>query len=124
VKSKIRPSALGKARSRAQRTILEPVLSSFLAGLGPYRSRVSRIVLFGSRARGDQRPRSDYDLLMVVDREDRKLSDAMYDLVLDALLAYGILVSLKIMTRAEHGRLTRQHTPFIERIEAEGVQLA
>lgn len=29
-----------------------------------------RIILFGSRARGDQRPDSDYDLLVILDRVD------------------------------------------------------
>jgi hypothetical protein len=41
----------------------DPVLSRFRLELGEaYGSRLERVVLFGSRARGDARPDSDYDI--------------------------------------------------------------
>jgi predicted nucleotidyltransferase len=35
---------------------IDPVLSDFLARIAVVRPRIERLVLFGSRARGDQRP--------------------------------------------------------------------
>ena len=44
-------------------TIADPVLSRFRAALDEiYGERIERVVLFGSRARGDARPDSDYDV--------------------------------------------------------------
>src|SRR5258708_36109316 len=41
----------------------DPVLKRFCAALGEaYGDRLERVVLFGSRARGDHRPDSDYDI--------------------------------------------------------------
>jgi predicted nucleotidyltransferase len=41
----------------------DPVLRRFRAALDwPYGKRLDRVVLFGSRARGDARPDSDYDV--------------------------------------------------------------
>src|ERR1700710_1616927 len=42
---------------------IDPVLSRFRAELNSaYGARIERVVLFGSRARGDARPDSDYDV--------------------------------------------------------------
>lgn len=42
---------------------VDSVLSRFRAALDEaYGSRIERVVLFGSRARGDARPESDYDV--------------------------------------------------------------
>jgi predicted nucleotidyltransferase len=44
-------------------TIADPILSRFRAALDDvYGERIERVVLFGSRARGDARPDSDYDV--------------------------------------------------------------
>ncbi len=41
----------------------DPVLTRFRAALdAAYGERIARVVLFGSRARGDHRPDSDYDV--------------------------------------------------------------
>src|SRR5712691_2261832 len=41
----------------------DPVLNRFRAALNEaYGERIERVVLFGSRARGDARPDSDYDV--------------------------------------------------------------
>lgn len=41
----------------------DPILARFKAALDQmYGDRIDRIVLFGSRARGDARPESDYDV--------------------------------------------------------------
>ena len=45
----------------------DPVLSRFRQELGEaYGSKLERVVLFGSRAHGDARPDSDYDIAVFI----------------------------------------------------------
>ena len=66
---------------------------------------------------------SDYDLLVVVARKEPALLDALYDGVMDVLLAHGRLVSLKVFGEAEFKRLMNLRTPFMARIAEEGKKL-
>ena len=46
----------------------DPVLDRFRSALDEaYGDRLSRVVLFGSRARGDARPDSDYDIAVFIE---------------------------------------------------------
>lgn len=101
----------------------DPVLQEFLEKITPLRKHITRVILFGSRARGDDRTDSDYDLLIVVPRKDDHLLDGLYEGVMDVLLAHGRLISLKIFPEREFERLTRLQTPFMQRVKAEGVAL-
>ena len=103
--------------------VQDPVLQEFLEKITPLRKHITRVIVFGSRARGDHRTDSDYDLLIVVPRKDDQLLDGLYDSVMDVLLAHGRLISLKIFPEAEFERLTRLQTPFMQRVKAEGVPL-
>jgi len=51
----------------------DPILKRFRAALDAlYGERIERVVLFGSRARGDHQPDSDYDVAVFLrDFEDR-----------------------------------------------------
>lgn len=69
----------------------DSVLRDFLGKIASVRPRIKRIVLFGSRARGTERPDSDYDLLLVVMHTDDALVDVLYEAVMDVLLAHGRL---------------------------------
>jgi predicted nucleotidyltransferase len=100
---------------------VDPILAEFIERIEPVRSAIERIVLFGSRARRDHRPDSDYDVLVVVGQRDDRLVDVLYDSVMDILLAHGRLISLKIMAQAELARLQALGAPFVTRIAAEGV---
>lgn len=101
----------------------DPVLQEFLEKINPIRKHITRVILFGSRARGDDRTDSDYDLLIVVPRKDDQLIDSLYEGVMDVLLAHGRLISLKIFPEGEFKRLTQLETPFMQRVKAEGVPL-
>jgi predicted nucleotidyltransferase len=87
------------------------------------RPHITALRLFGSRARGDHRTYSDYDVLVVVRRKSAALVDALYESVLQVLLTHGRLVSLKVFEEQEFARLERLGTPFTRRIAAEGQPL-
>ena len=109
--------------ARVAAMVDDPVLRDFLEKINPLRKQITRLILFGSRARGDNRRDSDDDLLIVVPRKDDHLRDGLYERVMDVLLAHGRLISLKIFPEREFERLTRLQTPFMQRIKAEGVPL-
>jgi predicted nucleotidyltransferase len=101
----------------------DAILADFLEGIRSVRPQIGCLLLFGSRARGDHRTHSDYDVLVVVTRKSRGLLDALYESVLDVLLTHGRLISLKIFEEQEFARLQRLATPFTRRIAAEGQPL-
>ena len=101
------------------------VLTKFLKGLKPFEEdKIKKIYLFGSRARGTERPDSDYDLLLVV-RQDFSLADKdkLYERVMDTLLETGRLVSLKIFKEKEFKRLCDLETPFTRTVLKEGIEI-
>lgn len=101
----------------------DPVLEDFLRRIAPVRPKIHRLLLFGSRARRTHRLDSDYDVLLVVSKKDETLRDALYEAVMDVLLARGRLVSLKVFEEREFARLQALWTPFMQHISEEGIPL-
>ena len=110
-------------RSMNRATSDDPVLQDFLKGIEQIRPLISKVILFGSRAKGTHRLDSDYDVLVVADRKEDALVDVLYEAVMDVLLAHGRLVSLKIFPKSEYDRLQALHTPFMTQIAEEGVSI-
>jgi len=102
----------------------DPIVQRFLGKIGKVKQKIQAVYLFGSRARGTERPDSDYDLLLVVTRNfslsDR---DKLYDRVVDVLLETGKLLSLKVFKEKEFQRLSGLRTPFIENVLREGIKV-
>src|SRR5687767_2612870 len=70
--------------------VVDPVLTRFRAALEAiYGDRLARVVLFGSRARGDARADSDYDVAVFLrgnprsDEERHKVADVITYLLLE-----------------------------------------
>lgn len=104
--------------------IQDAVLEKFSQGIKGVKEKIRAVYLFGSRARGTDRPDSDYDLLLVV-TEDFSLTDKskLYDSVMDVLLETGRLVSLKIFKEKEFNRLRALETPFMQNVLREGIKI-
>ena len=84
--------------------------------------KVKAVYLFGSRARGDHRANSDYDLLLVVRNSfTSQNKDMLYDLVMDILLETGNLLSLKIFRESKYRDLINQNTSFFQNINKEKI---
>ncbi len=102
---------------------LDPILSKFLKSSGSNK-KIRKVFLFGSRARGTERPDSDYDLLLVVTPAfTQSDKDKLYDCVMDILLESGRLVSLKIFKEPVFKRLMNLGTPFMTHIKKEGIKI-
>ena len=71
-----------------------------------------RVSLFGSRARGDGGPRSDYDLMVVLRRASGENRDLVHGLATEIELEHGVDLSTKITDRERFERLRRSALPF------------
>jgi predicted nucleotidyltransferase len=101
----------------------DPVVKRFLVLISPLMENIKEIYLFGSRCRDDWSPDSDYDVLLVVSRKERRWMSRLYDAVMDVLLDTGRLISLKVFTLSEFQRLKAIPTPFIHQVMKEGIRL-
>ena len=99
------------------------VLRRFVDAVRALRPRIRQIVLFGSRARGDELPWSDYDILVLVDRRDQTLVDQIYDIVVEIQADTGCDLSLKIIAEPEWERRQQRNSSFAANVLREGIVL-
>jgi len=88
-----------------------------------YPERVQQTILFGSKARGDSRPWSDIDILIVVDRDDWRLSHAISDLAADVSLEYDVQIGPRIIGRERWERMKRHSFGLYRNVATEGIPL-
>jgi len=101
----------------------DPVLKCFRAALDKmYGDRIERVVLFGSRARGDAREDSDYDVAVFLnDLTDRwPEMNRLADLGTDILEQTGEFIHA-MPYRA--GSYTDERSPLMYEIRADGIDL-
>jgi uncharacterized protein len=79
------------------------------------------VILFGSKARGDDDPESDIDLLVLTSRpvsplEKRRMTDALFDIELEL----AVVISMLVVPRDQWQHGLYQALPIRRRIEREG----
>lgn len=83
----------------------------------------AKAILFGSRARGDSRPDSDWDILILVDKP--ALDEQDFDTISYPLYELGWrlnqMISPKLYTLNDW--MKRSFTPFFKNIQKEGILL-
>jgi predicted nucleotidyltransferase len=102
--------------------IVSHALNRFRARLDEvYGKRIERVVLFGSRARGDARADSDYDVAVFIrDMPDRwQEMDRLADIGTEILYDEGELVHGMAYRAGEY----RKRTPLMGEIRRDGIDL-
>ena len=102
-----------------ERTILDQVVAALH---GHYGERLSRVVLFGSRARRDHEPDSDYDVLVVLKGEfDQPVErEALQDLVYPIDCQHWVVVYCHPVTERH---FMEKNSPLLMNVRKEGVPL-
>ena len=85
--------------------------------------RLERIVLYGSRARGDYDDNSDIDVAVIVKDLDRKLKLRILDEVADLELKYLTPLSTLVLDEKMYNELLRRERRIALDIQHEGVPL-
>lgn len=80
-----------------------------------------RLVLFGSKARGDATPESDVDLLVVIRSENWRLGDEIRGVGYALELEHGVVLSIQVISLDHYERLRASGTQFFQVLEQEGV---
>lgn len=83
--------------------------------------RIVKVILFGSRARGDYEPDSDYDVLILLDKVTKEVTDEIDEMVWQIGWDNGVLI-----TPVVHGKKTFEthvYEPLFINIRKEGITL-
>ena len=84
---------------------------------------ITKVLLYGSRARGDHRLDSDMDVLILVKDKKNIDRDKIYDFVLDSELEHGIDISVNIYEDEQFSKLLLLDAPFATNVVKEGETL-
>jgi len=105
-------------------TVRDPVLNRFRTDLDRlYGGRVERVILFGSRARGEAHPDSDYDILVFLKdfglpdrhKEMGRISEITAQIIQDT----GELISALPYPAGSYA----EATPLMHEVRREGIDL-
>jgi uncharacterized protein len=110
----------GHATAAGRAPTEEPVLRRLKAELERrYGDRLERVLLFGSRARGDARPDSDWDVAVFLRGYDGNLDEVfrLADLSYDLMMETGEVLSIKPFAPDELAK----RTLFMHNLRQEGV---
>lgn len=110
------PLSLNETDSAA----LDDFVARLRAALGP---NLVALTLFGSKARGDDTPDSDIDVLVTVDEETPGLEDRVLHIAFEVNLEHEVFLTPLVMDRAVQEHPVWQHTGLLRAVAREGIPL-
>jgi predicted nucleotidyltransferase len=82
----------------------------------------AQVIFFGSRARGDERSFSDWDILILIEKDITEIQKIeLHDKLYEIELKTGEVINAIIHTRREWNHPLMRITPFYQNVEQEGV---
>jgi UTP:GlnB (protein PII) uridylyltransferase len=100
------------------------VLLDFHRRMVERRVPVIRMILFGSSARGEADEYSDLDVLVVVEKNDKDIQEAVEHCAWEAEFGPGVLIQPVVMTRDEMAHSPKRHSLLLQAVEQEGIRVA
>ncbi|MFQ5596282.1 MAG: nucleotidyltransferase domain-containing protein, partial [Anaerolineae bacterium] len=80
-------------------------------------------LLFGSRARGEAKPDSDMDVLLVMSRADPEVRKEIRYLAVELWLEHDIYLSTRVWSQAHWRKLEELQTLLYRNIRQDGINL-
>lgn len=101
------------------------------SALREFKSRLQKVLgnqlielkVFGSKARGDDRPDSDIDMLVIVSSDDWHICDTVYDVATDILLQADVCISPKVISKSRSDQLCKEGTSFIHNVGKDAIKI-
>lgn len=116
---KVQDTALRHLTAREKRALAE-----YLRRLEEeYGDTVVRVVLYGSKVRGDYDKESDLDLLVVMGSDDPRLLEAVSQISFPLKLDYGVTLSDLVVGASRYEWMRSHEEPLFRNIRDEGVEL-
>ena len=85
--------------------------------------RVQRIVLYGSKARHEDTPESDIDVLVVTADDRWLLKDRISTIGARVVLDYDVLFSLMVVSQARWDWMQHIRHPFYRSVAVDGIDI-
>ena len=106
--------------SAKEKSVLKQFKACLEQALG---DQLIELKLFGSKARGDGRPDSDVDVLVIVATDDWHIRDKVYDVATDMLLQVDICISPKVISKSRFVQLCKEGTSFIHNVSKDAISI-
>ncbi|MBN1889370.1 MAG: nucleotidyltransferase domain-containing protein [Thermoflexales bacterium] len=102
----------------------QAALDAFITRLcEQYAEQLERVVLFGSKARGDADAESDLDVLVVLRDGDWRFRDAVALTAFEPMLEHGVILSPLVVDVTEYSWWQEHNAPIYRHIRTDGVDL-
>jgi predicted nucleotidyltransferase len=85
--------------------------------------RLVELKLFGSKARGGDRPDSDVDVLVIVTDNDWRICDVVYRIATDILFQTDVSISPKVISENQLEQLKKEDTFFSRNISRDAIKV-
>lgn len=85
------------------------------------KNNLKKIILFGSHARGDYNDKSDYDILVIVDKKNKSIQDMILDACVEIMDNYYELIGCIVCDEKEWEM--KKRFPIGLNILKEGIEL-
>ena len=105
---------------REKQEILQTFSQGVKAILG---NRLSKIIVYGSYARGDYRENSDIDIMILTtfsDKEIEQIENKIFDLAFELEIEQGVVIN-PILKNEQNFQYWLGALPFYDNVEKEGV---
>jgi len=99
---------------------LQAYVSRLQEHFGP---QLLEVLLFGSQARGEAQPGSDFDIVVMLDRPDPEDLSFARGLAFDIWLSHQVFLSVRAMSREGWQHLAAMQSLFYRNVLHDGVSL-
>jgi predicted nucleotidyltransferase len=100
----------------------QPIIEEFKRRVeARFPGELIRLMIFGSKVRGEAIPESDVDLLAVIQSDNWRLGDEIRGVGYALELEHGVVLSIQVISQNHYERLRSNGTQFFHVLEQEGV---